>query len=218
MKKRLLNNTVSHFNQNAYNCWSDFYDIQTNATRDLEGEILRKTITGNQLNILEIGCGTGKNTGFLITKANQIQAIDFSEKMMAIAQQKFSIEKNITFETADITQPWSFAKDNAFDLIVFSLVLEHIQNLDFIFEQACQKLKTNGKIYMAEYHPYRQLDGKKARFDLNGETIELQCFNHSFQEFFQAATLNSFKIIDVIEHQTETDTYPRILKMMFEKI
>ena len=55
-------------NRQAYNLWSETYDTVENKTRDLEARALRESVAGENLDILEIGCGTGKNTEWLLRK------------------------------------------------------------------------------------------------------------------------------------------------------
>ena len=51
--------------QSAYNEWSASYDQDDNRTRDLDREIIRSRLGDLHFDaILEIGCGTGKNTSF----------------------------------------------------------------------------------------------------------------------------------------------------------
>ena len=40
----------------AYNVWADDYDTVENKTRDLEAKVLRESIFGDKLDILELGC------------------------------------------------------------------------------------------------------------------------------------------------------------------
>src|SRR5690349_15406576 len=101
--------------QQAYNTWAEQYDTNKNRTRDLEAVSLRQTLRDIPFNnCLEIGCGTGKNTEWLVTKATHITAVDLSEEMLAKAKQKVSPEK-VEFVQADITQAWTFA-DRKYDL------------------------------------------------------------------------------------------------------
>ena len=77
---------MRHMNtQQAYNVWALQYDTNDNKTRDLEAQALRETLgTISFDNCLEIGCGTGKNTGWLISsKAKSVTAVDFSDEMLA---------------------------------------------------------------------------------------------------------------------------------------
>src|SRR6478736_9945272 len=130
----------------AYNTWAEQYDTNINKTRDLEAQALRTTLGEIPFdNCLEIGCGTGKNTAWLITKAKHITAVDLSEEMLAKAREKIN-NNNVEFIQADITADWSFKK-HQYDLVTFSLVLEHIENLDAIFEKVAASLTTSGYVY-----------------------------------------------------------------------
>ena len=74
---------------NAYNSWSAQYDTNDNKTRDLEALSLQKIVQGkNFKHCLEVGCGTGKNTAWLLTICDQITAIDLSNGMLEIAKNK----------------------------------------------------------------------------------------------------------------------------------
>jgi len=42
---------------------------------------------------LELGCGTGKNTEWLVTKAKQITSVDFSPEMLVKAIEKIKSPK-----------------------------------------------------------------------------------------------------------------------------
>lgn len=202
--------------QNAYNNWAPTYDTVENKTRDLE------LIAGQQLlanvdfsRVLELGCGTGKNTAWLATKAEKITAVDFSEEMLNVAKQKIDAE-NIKFQQADISKPWPFKKAT---LITCSLILEHIENIDFIFEQAANTLKKNGCFYVCELHSYKQLEGSRARFEKDEETIQLEYFVHHVSDFFTAASKNNFKCIDLQEwfDDDARSTTPRLISFLFQK-
>ncbi|HKG70088.1 MAG TPA: class I SAM-dependent methyltransferase, partial [Segetibacter sp.] len=127
----------------AYNIWASQYDTNNNKTRDLEGQALRASLADISFdNCLEIGCGTGKNTEWLIQKAKQITAIDLSDEMLAKAKQKINSDR-VNFKHADITKAWTF-RTGLYDLVSFSLVLEHIENLDHIFQEVAKSLNAGG--------------------------------------------------------------------------
>lgn len=148
--------------QKAYNAWAAQYDTNENKTRDLEAIALRAILKGISFNAcLEIGCGTGKNTAWLLTKAEHVTAVDLSDEMLAKAQAKINTEK-VQFHQADIMQEWKFA-DRPFDLATFSLVLEHIEDLDAIFQKLAKAIAPNGYVYVGELYPFKQYTGSKAR-------------------------------------------------------
>ena len=202
-------------NQQAYNVWANNYDSVENKTRDLEAKALRKMVSGENLNILEIGCGTGKNTEFLQTKAKYLIGADFSAEMLARAKAKITAE-NVEFRQLDVCETWDFAA-NSFDLITCSLALEHIENIDFVFNEARKVLCENGRFYIGELHPFKQYLGTKARFETGSGIFELECFVHHVSEFFAVAVKNNFEVIELKEWFDDDDKtqIPRLLTMVF---
>lgn len=201
-------------NEQAYNSWSQTYDTVENKTRDLEAKALRESIDGDGLDILEIGCGTGKNTGFLQTKAGHLIGADFSAEMLAQAKAKITAD-NVEFRQLDLRESWEFA-DESFDLITCSLALEHIENIDFVFAEASRVLRENGRFYFGELHPCKQYSGTKARFETGSGVFELECFVHHVSEFFEAALQNNFEVVELEEWFDDDDktAIPRLLTMI----
>jgi ubiquinone/menaquinone biosynthesis C-methylase UbiE len=205
--------------QNAYNEWAEQYDTNLNKTRDLEAFVLRETLGALEFNnCLEIGCGTGKNTVWLQTKAQQVVAVDFSEEMLSKAKEKISAT-NVQFVQADINLPWTFAHQS-FDLVSFSLVLEHIEDLEMIFKKVADVLNTNGHVYIAELHPFKQYSGSKARFETASGTQVVTCFTHHVSDFTNAAKENGLELVQMHEYFDDQDRtqIPRILNLVFKKL
>jgi len=203
----------------AYNSWSAQYDTNNNKTRDLEATALKSILATIHFDdCLEIGCGTGKNTAWLVTKATNITAVDLSEEMLAKAKEKIN-SNAVEFIQADIINEWSFIKQQ-YDLITFSLVLEHIQNLNHIFSEVAKVLKAGGHVYIGELHPFKQYNGTKARFETEEGLQIVDCFNHNISEFIQTAKKHGFSIVDVSEYfdDNDTSTIPRILLLLLKKI
>jgi ubiquinone/menaquinone biosynthesis C-methylase UbiE len=189
-------------NEEAYNQWSVQYDSNENKTRDLEAKALRTVLQNlpNDLTILELGCGTGKNTVWLADKAKLLN-------------------KTVSFLQQDLTKEWQVQTDH-FDLLTCSLVLEHIENLDFIFAQAQKALQQGGQFYVGEFHPFKQYVGSKARFETSQGIFELDCFVHHVSAFLNAAKQNGFtckELQEWFDQTTEGIAPPRILTMLFSK-
>lgn len=204
--------------QNAYNEWSETYDTDENLTRDLDQEVLRDALRNAHFDsILEIGCGTGKNTDFLTKIGASVRAVDFSQGMIEKAKEKVKAE-NVHFSIMDITEPWDF-QNQSFHLIVCNLVLEHIRDLSFVFSEARRTLQPSGKFFINELHPFRQYDGKKARFYRNEEKIEVDAFVHNISDFWNAATSNGLTVVKLNEfwHPADQNKLPRIVSFLFEK-
>ncbi len=203
----------------AYNIWASQYDTNDNKTRDLEGQALRVSLANIPFDsCLEIGCGTGKNTEWLIEKAKHITAIDLSDEMLARAKEKITSDR-VQFKQADITKDWTF-RNRLYDLVSFSLVLEHIDNLDHIFREASTSLNPGGYVYIGELHPFKQYSGTKARFDAEGGQQVLECFNHNISDFIQAAKKYELILVDIDEYFDNNDRseVPRILTILLKKV
>lgn len=204
--------------RDAYNSWAIQYDTNQNKTRDLEGIALRETLHPlNFEHCLEIGCGTGKNSQWLAEKSANLTAVDLSEEMLNGARQKVEAE-HVSFVQADITKAWSFV-DKHFDLISFSLVLEHIADLDHIFAEVNKVLHPGGFVYLGELHPFKQYTGTKARFDTESGRQIVECYTHNVSDFVLAGKQSDLKLIDMNEYFDEGNrsTIPRILTMLFQK-
>jgi ubiquinone/menaquinone biosynthesis C-methylase UbiE len=207
-------------NQQAYNQWAGTYDEVVNPTRDLEATAIR-TILGrfdlSQSKVLELGAGTGKNTEWLLEKASDITAADFSEEMLSKAKARPGTE-NVNFQQTDLREIWPFAA-SSYDVITCSLILEHIQNLDHIFQEASRVLREEGLFYIGELHPGKQYAGSKARFDTGGGVFELDCFIHHVSDYLNASKKNKFEMV-VLEEWFDTEnrsTVPRLLSVVFRK-
>lgn len=205
--------------QSAYNEWAHQYDSNQNKTRDLEAISLRKTLDNISFDsCLEIGCGTGKNTEWLVSKAQRMVSVDLSEEMLAKAREKI-VSGKVSFVQANILEEWRFAEAMHFDLAVFSLVLEHIEDLHGIFKKLAAVTRPGGLVYIGELHPFKQYGGTKARFETASGTQEVTCFIHHVSDFTTAASNNGFNILDISEYFDEDnrETIPRILTLLLQK-
>ena len=202
--------------QQAYNVWAAQYDTNQNKTRDLEAEALQTALEPIPFSLcLEIGCGTGKNSLWLVRKAAKLTSVDLSAEMLAKAREKLAFT-SVEFIQADIKQNWTFIT-RPYDLVSFSLVLEHIEDLDHIFRETARVLAEGGWVYIGELHPFKQYLGTKARFDTPEGQQVVECYNHHISDFVQAAKKYGFQLIHFNEYFDDNirREVPRILTLLF---
>ena len=109
----------------AYTDWAQTYDKDLNRTRDLAAEVLKQTnldLTGRK--VIEIGCGTGRNTAWLAKRADEIVALDFSDEMLAKARDRVN-DPRVRFVQHDARTEWPLA-DSSADVVIAMLILEHV--------------------------------------------------------------------------------------------
>ncbi|MBT3785400.1 class I SAM-dependent methyltransferase [bacterium] len=202
----------------SYDDWSKTYDLLENKTRDLDESVTRKNLGGCRFDsALELGCGTGKNTPFLSEISKTVHAVDFSEGMISKAQKNVELS-NVKYSICDITKTWP-CDSQSMDLVLCSLVLEHVENLDFIFAESERTLKMGGTLYISELHPYQQYMGKKARFNsANGEQ-HITSFIHSISDYLEVVNSHHFTLLNMKEWNEDDSVTqpPRIATFLFER-
>jgi ubiquinone/menaquinone biosynthesis C-methylase UbiE len=201
----------------AYDHWSATYDSDANLTRDLDRAVTSETLAGLHVKtILEVGCGTGKNTAFLSLIGEEVLALDFSQGMLRKAEQKLR-SSNVLFCAADVTKAWP-CRAGSVDLVTCNLVLEHIESLPPVFAEAYRTLINGGRLFVSELHPFRQYQGTKASFEQAQKTVEITAFVHHLSDFFRAAEGSGFAPGRFQERwHAEDRQLPRLATFMFQK-
>ncbi len=199
-----------------YDSWANHYDNNFNPTRDLDKTATIESLSNLDFcNVLELGCGSGKNTEWLIRKAEKLVGLDFSKNMLELADKKIT-SKKVTFIKTDLNGKWP-VKNNSFDLATINLTLEHIKNLDHIFNSVSMKLMKGGKCFVCELHPKKQLLGSKAHFRNDKFEIVLDVFYHSELEYIESAERAGLCLITKKDWVDNSRDVPRLISFIFEK-
>lgn len=202
--------------QAAYDRWAASYDDDVNRTRDLDARVTRAAFASQTLGrVLELGCGTGKNTQLFAEVATEVHGLDFSQAMLEKAQAR-GFGPHVRFTHADLTAPWPVG-DGAVDLVSAHLVLEHLPELGFVFAEAARVLVPGGEFHVSEFHPFRQYLGNKAVFEADGVPVDFPAFVHHVSEFLGGARAAGLRLVELGEHWHEEDTGkpPRLVTMRF---
>ncbi|MCG8550876.1 MAG: tetratricopeptide repeat protein [Desulfobacterales bacterium] len=109
-------------------------------TPELLFRLVRPYLAEN-MEILDLGCGTGLGAVLYQPFAKSLTGVDVSEKMLEKAAEKKIYSRLKVF---DILQPWAFPVK--FDLIYSSDVFVYFGNLDQIIKSASAALAPGGKI------------------------------------------------------------------------
>jgi malonyl-CoA O-methyltransferase len=180
----------------AYDRWAATYDVDPNKTRELAAAALRRAdspIAGRS--VIEIGCGTGGNTGWLAEQAASVLALDFSAGMLKVARDRVKFP-HVRFVEHDIRTPWP-AGDSSADVVVSMLVLEHVEQIGSVLREAARVLRPHGDLFLCELHPVRQMMGGQAEFtnSRTGKAERIAAFLHDASEYVNEGIGAGFALV-----------------------
>lgn len=125
---------------NLYEDWCQCYD-----PTNVELRILNKYINFEGKKILEIGCGTGRFTRRIASKAKVIKAIDNDELTIKWAQENMPLP-NTEYVCCDALSITDCFCGEQFDLIVYSWSINYIDDIRKSFQSALELLEDGGQI------------------------------------------------------------------------
>lgn len=200
----------------AYDAWAGSYDAMANATRDLDARVLRELLTVDGRDVVEVGCGTGKNTVWLAGRARSVVALDFSPGMLAKARERVSAT-SVRFVQHDLRDAWLLDTASA-DVVTFDLVLEHVERLGPVMAEAARVLRPGGVLFVCELHPFRQLKGGQAQFaGPSGETVRVTAHHHDVADYVNAAIAAGLRIERLHEVRDDDGGVPRVFAMLAQR-
>ena len=205
----------------AYDRWAASYDADKNATRDLDAHVMRRVpVNIRDREVLELGCGTGKNTQFLAEHAKHVIAMDFSEGMIARAHSRLATS-NVQFMMHDVRETLPLPSASV-DLVVANLILEHVHDLAPVYFEAARVLRPKGQFFVCELHPYRQLIGSQAHFTdpRTGEVVQVAAHVHTVSEYVSGGIEAGFLLRALgewTEEESPPDAPPRLISLLFDR-
>lgn len=102
---------------------------------------------GENANVLDLGCGSGYITNYLSQNNLNSVGIDFSSKMIEIANKTFPLDKFIKMDISDVA---NFFKEDTFNglLSIYSLYFIPKNEIDKVLSSLSKILKDNGKMLL----------------------------------------------------------------------
>lgn len=132
--------------------------------------------------ILDVGCGAGEKSKYLVKHGFNVTGIDFSEEMIDLAKQQVPTGK---FLVRDIKQSLNLGE--SFDGVFAQAVLLHISKKEIVevIKNITEPLKTDGYFYAA----VKELKSGKP----DEEIVKENDYGYDYERFFSYYSLDELK-------------------------
>jgi len=166
----------------GYDAWSTSYDDYDNPMIVMADRALADLLPRiRDLSVLELGCGTGRNAEALLgAGAARYVGVDSSPGMLARAKAR-ALDARATWICANLFD--DVEGIGGFDVVLFSLVLEHVEALGPALERAAKALVPGGIVRAHEIHPELRAAGTQAHFRAGEQEIALTSYPHTVTDF-----------------------------------
>ena len=197
----------------GYDRWASVYDHDHNPLPALEEPHVREALGDvRHLDVLDLGCGTGRHTAWLAAAGARVTGVDFSHEMLGRARRKVT-GTDVHIIVHDLHEPLPL-EDTSFDAVVSGLVLEHIRDPRAFFMEAHRVLRPGGRAVVSAMHPAMFLRDSRARFTDpdSGEVVAPGSLSHQLGDLVMAALGAGFTLRGVGEYAPEAEfvqRYPR---------
>lgn len=217
--------------QEAYDQWASVYDSDGNMLQSIDDSELDTlfpylvdhidTISDSSVSVLDLGCGTGRNTARLLSHswpANRqvaVTGLDFSAGMLNLARTKLvplvNTNKDITLR---LEQCDPFPATNDFspsiinippqNLIISTLVLEHIP-LHTYFSTLTTLLTRGGIALVTNMHDDMGSRSQAGFVNAQGVKVRGESFVYSLPETVQAAKDAGLELVEAKERSVRAE-------------
>ena len=157
-----MNETITYYNQNAEEYFNNTVNVSMQELYDQFEAYLKP---GDK--ILDLGCGSGRDSRYFLSKGYDVFSVDGSKEMCRLAEKYIGRDvRNITFAELDY--------NNEFDAVWASASLVHVdigEIIDVLFKIQ-RALKKNGILYASwKYGTGERVDNQKYYADFEEATI-----------------------------------------------
>ncbi len=172
--------------------WEVVYQKEGDLYQDVGSEIKKysEIFKKNKFKrILDLGCGTGRNTIYLAQQGFQVYALDISKTGVEITKKKAQ-GLNVKFEVADmINTPY---QDNFFDAIVCLLTLSHglLKDNQNAVDEIYRILKPNGMLMTELMSIEDKTCGKGKKIEKNTFLGGMKDDPHMMHHYFTREEIN----------------------------
>lgn len=195
--------------EDAYNNWAEYYDNEhDNPVLHYDNIILKELISNIKLAdkvIFDYGCGTGRIWPLLLdNKPKKIIGCDISQMMLHKLKEKYTNAEVYKLKDSKL----SFLNDSTCDIVISTLVIAHIADIEKTFSQWERILKNKSDIIITDFHPKLLAKGGLRTFKKGRDLINIENYTHSIKSIEEKLSHFRFKVSNLIEKKIDINVKP----------
>lgn len=169
----------------GYGEWAETYEQAVPNQLDIKiFEQIQTVAWGDAQHCLDLACGTGRIGEFLKRKSvAHIDGVDITPEMLAKAQAK-GVYQSLQLGSVEKTG----LSGRQYDLIVMSLVDEHLAQLGAVYGEAARLSSPSAQFVVVGMHPFFFMTGMPTHFnDSEGKPKAIETHIHLMSDHVRAA-------------------------------
>jgi SAM-dependent methyltransferase len=184
----------------GYDLWAESYDHEPgNPVIAGEQEVIW-TLIGDArgLDVLDVGCGTGRHALPLAAQGARVLGLDPSPKMLGQARRKAEARGlSIEFRPGALETPRPAL--GTFDLVLCCLVLSHVEDLDGAAGRLAAHVRPGGRLIVTDFHPFNILIGWRTSCTFEGQKYVVPNYLHLPADYHSAMTATGLEVTGLYE-------------------
>lgn len=195
-KSSLFSSQTLKGSDKAYDLLAENFDARPgNLMLDMDEEVfsgLLHSLDIRNKRVADIGCGTGRHwKKIFLRNPLTLTGFDISSGILNRLQAKFPVAY-----TSRITDNlFSTTADDTYDVIISTLTVAHIKNIEEALKAWCRILKDNGDIIITDFHPDALAFAGKNTFKQCVRQIEVQNYVHYIHDVEKILVRNGFYVV-----------------------
>ena len=193
----------------AYDRWALSYDHQPdNLMLALDEQVcsalLEETEIGGRV-IADIGCGTGRHWKKIQDRSpGRLLGYDVSAGMLRILNEKYPQAETRLLENDRLTD----LGDGSCDLILSTLTVAHIRQLEAALTEWNRVLRPGGEIIITDYHPDALARGGKRTFRDGSQVIAIRNYIHPLRKIQEITAKLRLSVVSLTEKKIDDSMKP----------
>jgi ubiquinone/menaquinone biosynthesis C-methylase UbiE len=193
----------------AYDKWALHYDDQPdNLMLALDEELCTHLLDQVDIRggtVVDVGCGTGRHWKKLFDRhPARLFGYDVSSGMLDMLRKKYPGAHTSLLDS----QRLKGLADETCDLVLSTLTVAHIQDLEISLREWNRVLKPGGDILITDYHPRALARGGQRTFREGEKTIAIRNYIHTLNDIYNIAERLDLRVLDQIEKKIDVTMRP----------